>query len=246
MKVISSIGIIVVLVLIIIVVLCIYYSNNDCYKLNEYFTRHCKHPSILNTHDKVWTQRFRDNYKWIKDEFLDYSEENYIPEYSDIDSKASLKTDGWKSIFLKVFGNKTIASVKFPITMALINSVECTTAYFSILEPKTKIKPHNGVYKGVLRYHLGLIVPSGDLFIEIDGKRLYWKEGEDLLFDDMFIHHVENNTLERRVVLFMDIKRDFENIWLNILNTLFLVLGKSNEHVRSLLKNADMAHTSSI
>ena len=57
--------------------------------------------------------------------------------------------------------------------MTLINSVLCTTAYFSILEPGTKIKPHNGVYKGVLRYHLGLIVPSGDLFIEIDGKSLH-------------------------------------------------------------------------
>ena len=170
---------------------------------------------------------------------LDYSAGNVIPNYKDIDSEVSLKTDGWKSVFLKVFRNTTSAAKKFPITTALINSVACPTAYFSILEPGAKIKPHNGVYKGVLRYHLGLIVPSGDLFIDVDGKRLQWKEGADLLFDDMFTHYVENNTDQKRVILFMDIKRDFESVWLNSINSLFLRLGKSNKHVKSLLKNAN-------
>lgn len=234
--------IIVVLCLIIFVLLCVDYAANDCYKLNSYFTKNCKQQAIFNPQDQKWTQRFRDNYQWIKAEFLDYAVENTIPNYKDLDTEVSLETEGWKSIFLKVFGNKTNASKKFPITMTLINSVECPTAYFSILEPGAKIKPHNGVYKGVLRYHLGLIIPTGDLFIEVDNIRMHWKEGKDLLFDDMFTHCAENNTDQKRVILFMDIKRDFENVWLNLLNTLFLMLDKSNEHVKLLLKNANYAN----
>ena len=35
-----------------------------------------------------------------------------------------------------------------------------TTAMFSILSPRKHILDHRGPYKGVLRYHLGLIVPK--------------------------------------------------------------------------------------
>ena len=40
---------------------------------------------------------------------------------------------------------------------------------FSVLAPGAKILPHDGVYKGCLRFHLGLSTPnSDDCFIIIN------------------------------------------------------------------------------
>ncbi len=48
-----------------------------------------------------------------------------------------------------------------PRTAALMREIPgMTTAMFSILSPRKHILDHRGPYKGVLRYHLGLIVPA--------------------------------------------------------------------------------------
>lgn len=36
----------------------------------------------------------------------------------------------------------------------------------------------------------------------------YWKEGNGVVFDDMYLHYVRNPTNKRRIVLFLDIKRN--------------------------------------
>jgi beta-hydroxylase len=46
----------------------------------------------------------------------------------------------------------------------------------------------------------------------INNKKYIWTEGEDILFDDTLLHSVENNTNEPRVILFLDIPRQFNNI----------------------------------
>jgi beta-hydroxylase len=84
------------------------------------------------------------------------------------------------------------------------------TAMFSILSPRKHIPPHNGPYKGVLRYHLGLLVPEPEdqLGISVGGQVAQWREGESLVFDDTFEHFVWNNTDGTRVVLFLDVVRE--------------------------------------
>src|SRR5205085_4621122 len=133
--------------------------------------------------------------------------------------KGDLKTD-----FLRAYGVDTNLTKLFPKTMELINMAPCTLAFFSVLEPWTKLAPHVGVYKGVIRYHLSLIVPDqwNKCFINVNGKFLHWRQGQDMLFDDLFLHYVENNTDQRRVVLFLDIKRDFRNPLINLINSIFL------------------------
>jgi beta-hydroxylase len=123
--------------------------------------------------------------------------------------------------------------------MELINKIPCTLAFFSVLEPGAKLSPHVGIYKGVIRYHLGLKVPKEfhKCFINVDGKNLYWEEGKDIMFDDMFTHYVENDTNEERIVLFLDIKRDFNNIFLNSLNTILLYYIKSNDLLNDTVTN---------
>ena len=85
-----------------------------------------------------------------------------------------------------------------------------TTAMFSILAPGKHIPPHDGPYKGVLRYHLGLLVPepADQVGIRVGGEIAHWHEGESLVFDDTYTHEAWNDTDGTRVVLFVDVIRE--------------------------------------
>jgi beta-hydroxylase len=81
---------------------------------------------------------------------------------------------------------------------------------FSILEPGSIIPIHAGPFKGCLRYHLGLNCKKG-AFITIDGCKYEWKNGKDVLFDDTFMHEVQNNSDDIRIILFCDIERKMKS-----------------------------------
>jgi aspartyl/asparaginyl beta-hydroxylase (cupin superfamily) len=219
-------------------------TRKEAKNLNKLFAYFCHDPAILDPREYKWTRDFRQNYKRIKEEYIRYTKRHQAIPYRDLDKGLSLNTQGWNTIFLRIFGNDTPKSMFFPKTMRLINALptqaECTTAYFSILEPNSFIKPHFGIYKGVIRYHLGLIVPQDhkNVFISVNNQKLHYYAGEDILFDDMFIHWVRNDTQEARVILFLDIKRDFGNPILNLMNNIFLQWSVSNEHVQELLKKS--------
>jgi len=97
-----------------------------------------------------------------------------------------------------------------PGTAALMEQIPgMKTAMFSILSPRKHILDHRGPYKGVLRYHLGLIVPreAEACRIRVGDDVRHWEEGKSLIFDDTFNHEVWNDTDETRVVLFVDVLR---------------------------------------
>ena len=104
-----------------------------------------------------------------------------------------------------------------------------TTAFLSILEPGKIIPSHYGPFKGILRYHLGLIIPpkeSGQCFISVDGETYDWVEGEGILFDETHKHFVYNTTPYYRVILFIDIKRKFDSSILTGINDFIMYLMK--------------------
>ena len=219
------------------------YLNKNIYTTVDHFNKildsNCDDPSVLDPNTFSWSQDFRDNWKEIREEFLNYRDNiplhvqvNNLTGWCDIDNK-------WKTLFLRAFCRDTDLSDNFPKTMDLINKCPCTLAYFSILEPGAKLAPHIGIYKGVIRYHLGLIIPKDreNCFLKVDNKTLHWQEGSDLMFDDMYLHHAENNTAESRIILFLDIKREFSNPIINILNTLMLRFIRSNDAVTDTISN---------
>ena len=87
-----------------------------------------------------------------------------------------------------------------------------TTAMFSILAPRKRIPPHDGPYKGVLRYHLGPAwcpEPArscGDHAWAASSRT--GSEGGSLVFDDTYAHEAWNDTDGTRVVLFVDVIRE--------------------------------------
>jgi beta-hydroxylase len=234
----------IIIIAVVALIMYIYIRNHiedQLGSINTFLSRHCENRPILNSEDYQWTQQFRDKWKIIRNEFLNYSNKYLIPSYQEINECASMKTEGWKALFLRIFDNDTEITNEFPETMKLINSCQCTTAYFSKLEPGTKIAPHYGIYKGVIRYHLGIIVPTEweQCFLKIDNQIMNWKEGEDIMFDDMFEHSVENNTDQPRVVLFLDIKRQFQNPFINLINSILMRFIKSNDTLQNTVTAAN-------
>ena len=225
----------------------IYYNIPDIYSLcniiNKFLNCFCERQSIFDTKDFNWSQNFRTNHELIRNEYLKYTENNITPTYKNINSEVSFidKQSKWKALFLRAYGVDTNMCKYFPLTMKLINISPCTLAFFSVLEAGAKLDSHIGIYKGVIRYHLGLTVPNNwqNCFLIVDKKKLHWHEGSDLMFDDMYTHSVENNTNQSRVILFLDIKRKFDNIIVDGMNNLFLKFIKSNDVLTETINNVN-------
>lgn len=92
-------------------------------------------------------------------------------------------------------------------------------AFFSLLGPGKHLPEHRGPYNGVLRHHLGLIVPepARACAIRVAGQTAHWREGECLIFDDSYPQEAWNDTDRDRLVLFLDIVRPLPRpvSWLN-------------------------------
>jgi aspartyl/asparaginyl beta-hydroxylase (cupin superfamily) len=87
-----------------------------------------------------------------------------IPNFQDVSDAQKVLTEGdeWKTFWLYAFGEKAEENcVRCPETVRVLQHIPgMKSAMFSILAPKKHIPEHRGLWKGVLRYHLGLIVPK--------------------------------------------------------------------------------------
>jgi beta-hydroxylase len=134
-----------------------------------------------------------------------------IPAFRDIspDHRRIATDTRWKSFFLEGYGFRAEENcARCPQTMALLKNVPgLVVAFFSIMEPGTQVPPHRGVTKAWYNCHLGLVVPEGQVGIEIAGRRVGWREGEWIVFDETNRHRVWNETAQSRVVLFLQVRR---------------------------------------
>jgi aspartyl/asparaginyl beta-hydroxylase (cupin superfamily) len=77
-------------------------------------------------------------------------------------------------------------------------------AFFSILQPGTRIPPHVGLANTRLTVHLALVIPDG-CSITVGGETRTWSEGRTLVFDDSFEHEARNGSDSLRGVLIFEI-----------------------------------------
>jgi beta-hydroxylase len=112
------------------------------------------------------------------------------------------------------------------------------TAFFSIISAGKHIPPHRGPFKGVVRHHLGLVVPEPRerCRIRVGSEVRHWEEGRSLVFDDTYEHEVWNDTDGLRVVLFLDVVRPLR-FPVNLLNRLILFLIAHSPFVRDGVQN---------
>ncbi len=78
------------------------------------------------------------------------------------------------------------------------------TAYFSILEPGTRIPPHTGVTNTRLIVHVPLIVPPNCGF-RVGSETREWVPGKAWVFDDTIEHEAWNLSDAPRAILIFDI-----------------------------------------
>ncbi len=199
--------------------------------------------TFFDPKDFPWTRILEDNWQTIRKELdviLEHTDE--LPNFQDIskDQLSITRDDKWKTFFLYGYGYKSEANAaRCPETTKLVEQVPgMLTAFFSILKPGKHIPAHRGPYKGVLRYHLGLLVPEPKerCRIRVGEDVRHWEEGKGMLFDDTHDHEVWNDTEGVRVVLFMDVVRPlrFPASWLN---RLIITLIKYSPIVQSARKN---------
>jgi beta-hydroxylase len=133
-----------------------------------------------------------------------------LPSFSDISTDvATISNDTrWKTYLLCGYGlTSEQNTAACPETWRIVQKIPgLKTAMFSIFEPGKHLPAHRGPYNGVLRLHLGLIVPEPreKIAIRVDKEVYHWREGEAVIFDDAYEHEAWNYSDKTRVVLFVD------------------------------------------
>jgi aspartyl/asparaginyl beta-hydroxylase (cupin superfamily) len=185
------------------------------------------------------------NYLTILNEYIQYhNQEISIPFMDELSTsqKKIVEPEKWKSLILLIYGNKIESNnIYFKNTFTLLEKIPgVKTAFFSVFLPNTYLKPHRGPYKGVLRYHLGLIIPetSNTCAIKINNEIYYWKVGQSLLFDDTYMHEAWNYTDKIRVILFIDVERKLMFPF-NKLNKLFLFIISKSPFVNEIFTKSN-------
>jgi aspartyl/asparaginyl beta-hydroxylase (cupin superfamily) len=133
-----------------------------------------------------------------------------LPSFHDISTDvATISQDrGWKTFLLCAYGLTSERNIaQCPETWRIVQKIPgLKTAMFSIFEPGKHLPAHRGPYNGVLRLHLGLIVPEPreKVAIRVERQVCHWEEGKVLIFDDAYEHEAWNKSDHVRVVLFVD------------------------------------------
>lgn len=148
--------------------------------------------------------------------------------------------DRWRTFFLYGFGFRSERNCRqCPRTSALLEQMpSLRTAWFSILEPGSHIPPHRGPTKGVVVFHLGLIVPNDETkcFIRVGDRICHWQPGRCFAFDDTYDHEVRNDTDQERVVLIFHLDRPMR-LPARLVNRAFQAAIRWSAYVQEPLRN---------
>lgn len=203
-------------------------------------------PKLDNAHFPFLSE-FTDNWQAIRKEaeaVLAFRDD--IPAFHELspDQYRLSTAKNWKTYILYGFGQRMETNTQLtPITADILSRVpHLQTAMFSILAPGYHIPAHKGVTKGILRSHLGLIIPKdrAQCRIRVDQTITAWKEGEIFVFDDTYEHEVWNETDEERVILLFDFDRPMK-LPGRVLNRTFLQIMKLTAFYQDPKKNLENA-----
>ncbi|MEZ5009068.1 MAG: aspartyl/asparaginyl beta-hydroxylase domain-containing protein [Chitinophagales bacterium] len=204
--------------------------------------------SIVDTHQPFMSSYknypfhlLEENWTIILEEYLsalNIIQPKDIQSYFEEQKKIVLDNE-WQTIPLRLYNhNFNENCALFPKTIEILNQIGgVSSVLFSALLAGKEIRPHKGPYKGVVRCHLGLIIPSDrkNCKIVVNNKIRHWNEGKVLLLDDTFEHYAVNHTKEDRVVLFLDIDRKLP-FPLNIVNKFFFNILAKTAYTKDVLK----------
>lgn len=157
---------------------------------------------FYNPADFAFVADLENNWAVVRRELEQLHEKDFLPW-----PEKYLYGKGWDTFGLYAFGVKIAKNCKLcPKTTELIAKVpNMVTAGFSSLAAGAHITPHTGYDDGLLRCHLGLIVPE-DCALRVGPDIQSWQEGRCLVFDDTMEHEAWNRSDRTRIVLLLDFK----------------------------------------
>ncbi len=168
-----------------------------------------------------WMQTLEAQWERIRDELLQVlmTDQEGLQPYIDFPLSAPLdqwrslnKSRSWSAYFLWNQG-KAVSDhlARCPTTAAALDlpgrpqiEARAPTAFFSLLDPKTRIPPHTGVTNTRLTVHLPLIVP-GRCGLRVGATTREWVPGQAWVFDDTIEHEAWNESDAPRAVLIFDV-----------------------------------------
>ena len=180
-----------------------------------------KRREFYTTKDFPKLLTLEENFKGILTEFnknLNEQGENLFDMWVEKELYEESNPTGWQVSPIIVNGQKiNNKHEKFPFLCEVLDKIPgIVSALFSLLKPKTTICEHEGYQNyadKILRYHLGVIVPKGDIALRCNNIIKYWQNGKSFIFDDSLPHGAWNNSNFNRYVLIVDfIKNDIETV----------------------------------
>jgi aspartate beta-hydroxylase len=183
----------------------------------DFYTGGRKRPVFFDIDRTAPALRLIDaHYEAIKKEVKVLAGSGMLRNYHEVDqlqhaiSAVENPDKNWKVFMLYLMGDfsKTAQRDCAHTCSALLEVPDIYQCFFSILDPGKNIPAHNGLYRGYLRYHIGLEVPAvSPPQLRIKDELYTWADNQSVLFDDSWNHEVINRCKERRIVLVVDIYR---------------------------------------
>lgn len=186
----------------------------------------------------------KENWEVIAEETHDVlKHREAIPGFQDLspDQYRIATEKNWRTFVLFGFGERLEKNCRqMPRTADMLSRIpKLQIAWLSILAPGYHIPAHTGVTKGIIRTHLGLIIPEDaeKCRIRVGDEIRHWEPGKYVVLDDTYEHEVWNDTDQERVVLLFDFDRPMK--WSGrAMNWIFLRLVKFSAFYRDPLRNA--------
>ena len=207
----------------------IYRRYNDHLPLKKYLSNHvllCAPLNFLFTFFTVGEQKavfatntvpgldkIRANYPVIREEAKALRDAGVFQRKPSVDQPGynTFEKGGWRLYLLKWYTEECgqAAAKMCPKTCAIVDSIPTIrSAMFTVLPPGGRLGRHHDPVASSLRYHLGLLTPNSEkCALTLDGVEHPWFDGEELLFDQTYLHSAVNNTDTLRVILFCDVEK---------------------------------------
>ena len=162
---------------------------------------------------------FEEHWGEIRSECLALMQEmERVPEFHQLmKEQADLSQYGnkyWRMCVLRAYGVDNKANqARCPATAALLKGrPQILSATLSFLEGRKRIPAHRGPFRGILRFHLGVVIPKDSdgrsaSGLMIDGRTYPLEEGKTLLWDDTYEHAAWNDADSIRACLLLDVVR---------------------------------------
>jgi len=180
-----------------------YFLKEEPYEgSHDFFYNSANYPEIVE---------LEKNWEIVRDEVLGIVTDSELKKIKNLNPPYLSNPDGWKNIYFYNFGWKKHGNCeRFPKTYLLFKKIPYLIfAGITVLEPHSKVLPHNGETNTTIRCHLGLKIPAPlpVCGVRVGNEEQSWYDGKVLMFSDAHYHSTWNDSDERRFVLVFDMVR---------------------------------------